>query len=35
MSLRDAWDAAVAGETLDARAARSPALRTALEAYRS
>jgi ribulose-bisphosphate carboxylase large chain len=35
MSLRDAWDAAVAGETLDARAERSPPLRAALEAYRS
>jgi ribulose-bisphosphate carboxylase large chain len=34
ISLREAWDAAVAGETLAARATRSPALRAALEAYR-
>jgi ribulose-bisphosphate carboxylase large chain len=33
MSLREAWAAAVAGESLAERAARSPELAAALEAY--
>ena len=33
-SLREAWEAARAGEAIEARAARSPALAAALGAYR-
>jgi ribulose-bisphosphate carboxylase large chain len=34
-ALREAWDAALAGEALAVRAARVPALRRAIEFYRA